>query len=245
MHIAAQYLAAAGISFLDKQPDDSHTNVGFSPELRIMYSRSLGDGDLKLQLSYDRFALEWTQEGVVRNALTLEGKSHQQVLTWLAEISREIGLQKPYVYRFHYELPYAVEADFTFRRNPSEIDRLAEMRITAHQAVSDLIDHQDIASEVRIWPHHFDTGAYGSLSGTSGISIGLGLAIPDSVSASHYYYVSGYDDHGIISPEGWDDLPLGSWHAGTYKGAVLPVQSWNREQIDNFLNAAVDAFKSL
>ena len=26
IHLAAQYLAAAGISFLEKEPDDSHTN---------------------------------------------------------------------------------------------------------------------------------------------------------------------------------------------------------------------------
>ena len=28
-HLAAQYLAAAGISFLNKKPEDSPTNLGF------------------------------------------------------------------------------------------------------------------------------------------------------------------------------------------------------------------------
>ena len=32
MHLTAQYLAAAGISFVAKKDDDSHTNVGFSIE---------------------------------------------------------------------------------------------------------------------------------------------------------------------------------------------------------------------
>ena len=41
MHIAAQYLAAAGISILEKQPDDSHTNVGFSVEDRTLFTRPL------------------------------------------------------------------------------------------------------------------------------------------------------------------------------------------------------------
>ena len=50
MHIAAQYLAAAGISFLEKQPDDSHTNVGFSVEDRTLFSRSLLSSGITLQL---------------------------------------------------------------------------------------------------------------------------------------------------------------------------------------------------
>ena len=32
IHLAAQYLAAAGISFLEKRDDDSHTNLGFNIE---------------------------------------------------------------------------------------------------------------------------------------------------------------------------------------------------------------------
>jgi hypothetical protein len=32
LHIAAQYLAAANMSFLEKKADDSHTNLGFNTD---------------------------------------------------------------------------------------------------------------------------------------------------------------------------------------------------------------------
>jgi hypothetical protein len=43
MHLASQYLAAAGLSFVKKQDDDSHTNLGFNTEKGIMYTRALSD----------------------------------------------------------------------------------------------------------------------------------------------------------------------------------------------------------
>lgn len=242
MHIAAQYLAAAGISFLEKQPDDSHTNVGFSVEDRTLFTRPLLSSGLTLQLSYDRFSLEWVTDGQQRSHMALDGKSHQQVLTWLRGSSEAHGLDKPYRYGFHYELPYSVTDDFVFRMDPTELKQLAAMRTTAHQAVHRLIEQQGIDSEVRIWPHHFDTGAYGALPET-GVSIGLGLAIPDSVSETHYYYLSGYDSDGIITPEGFATLPYGRWHTSDYKGAVLSAEAINGENIHQFFTAAVNAFK--
>lgn len=41
MHLAAQYLAAAGISFVAKEDDDSHTNLGFSAETGSMTTHPL------------------------------------------------------------------------------------------------------------------------------------------------------------------------------------------------------------
>jgi hypothetical protein len=43
MYLLAQYLAAAGISFLEKKDDDSHSNLGFSIENSSMYSRPLNE----------------------------------------------------------------------------------------------------------------------------------------------------------------------------------------------------------
>src|SRR6266849_3587074 len=39
LHYAAQFGAAAGISFLEHRPDDSHTNLEWVPALRGLFSR--------------------------------------------------------------------------------------------------------------------------------------------------------------------------------------------------------------
>ena len=49
LYLAAQYLAAAGISFLEKKEDDSHTNLAFNSNNAQLSSRVLSSkGDVYL-----------------------------------------------------------------------------------------------------------------------------------------------------------------------------------------------------
>ena len=58
-YLAAQYLAAAGISFVKKEADDSHTNLGFDTDGGFLATHSLSEDGDKLVLNYKNFNLEW------------------------------------------------------------------------------------------------------------------------------------------------------------------------------------------
>ena len=66
--------------------------------------------------------------------------------------------------------------------------------------------HFHEVSEVRIWPHHFDTGCLGYFDTKKNVSVGLGLAIPDKNVDDWYFYASGYHGEEPIQTEMFEPL---------------------------------------
>ncbi|PKB44035.1 hypothetical protein AX016_2246 [Cellulophaga sp. RHA19] len=239
MHLAAQYLAAAGISFLEKKSDDSHTNLGFSIEKQRLETHPLSlNGDM-LTLNYATFSLEWILPKVNASIL-LDGKTHQQVLEWLRN-SSETFLGKKYTYDFHYNLPYSIDDSFIFKLNASKLKELTDLRTLTQLSIEKTLEMNGLESSIRIWPHHFDSGAYASL--TKDIAVGFGLAVPDSMVNEHYFYISGYKGHSGLDTSKFDSLSLGEWKNDGFKGAVLPTTKINEEQVVKFFTEAINTYK--
>ncbi|SIR33641.1 hypothetical protein [Maribacter ulvicola] len=238
MHLAAQYLAAAGISFLTKKDDDSHTNLGWSIEKQQLETHPLSSkGDI-LSLNYNTFSLEWNVSNNNASFL-LDGKTHQQVLQWLEETSR-LFLNKAYTYDFHYNLPYSIDATYTFKLNVPELKYLAALRTLAQSSVVKTLNTTDLESSIRVWPHHFDLGAYASLAHK--VSVGFGLAIPDDIINEHYFYISGYGEQGSLDTNNFEILSLGEWKNTSFKGAVLPVANVNEKEVLQFFAEAIGSY---
>ncbi|MFC4635074.1 hypothetical protein ACFO3O_14225 [Dokdonia ponticola] len=242
MHIAAQYLAAANMSFLKKKEDDSHTNLGFDISTLSLETYELSPNEDKLSLHYNDFSLEWSsQKGNTK--LSLDGKKHHAILEWLQELSKA-HLSKEYMYEFHYDLPYSIEDIHMFTlTDPSELDHLAHLRALAQNTIAHVVASYHLDSPIRIWPHHFDTGAYASLDDDSGISIGIGLAIPDSISETHYFYISGYNDQGSFVPPSSEELSMGKWLDQDFKGAVLPATGLLESEAIQFFKEAIHQYR--
>lgn len=242
MHLAAQYLAAAGISFLDKKEDDSHTNLGFSPEKGFMSSRPLSDSGEILALDYNEFALSWISDDS-SVSFDLDGRKHSEVLEWITKMVGTLAVDKPYSYNFHYEIDCKITPDFTFQL--SDFDRLSELkhlRTVAQSSLKSFLDQHGLSSEVRIWPHHFDTGAFATLANESNTSIGLGLAIPDTICTEHYFYIGGYHAHGAIDTTNFDPLHYGVWQNDAFKGAILKATKIDHPTAHAFFNNALEAY---
>lgn len=126
MHLAAQYLAAAGISFVEKKADDSHTNLGWSIDKQRLETHPLSTAGDVLSLNYTTFSLEWISPKNNASFL-LEGKTHQQVLKWLTS-SADAILGKKYTYDFHYDLPCSIDDSFTFKFDATKLKQLADLR---------------------------------------------------------------------------------------------------------------------
>ncbi|MDC7996604.1 hypothetical protein [Gilvibacter sediminis] len=227
IHQLAQYLAAAAISFMEAAPDDSHTNLGFDDSSQSLSTHPLNDLGVQLCFSYADFSLFWKGEGL-KSSISLDGKTHQEVLNWLKSTAEGLGFDKPYQYEFHYDLPYQVEADQVWvSPEANTLNQLSEDRANAQLASEAFATELGQEVAIRIWPHHFDTGGYSPLENDLGV--GWGLAIPDSVVNSSYYYISYYKDGNSYLPDDLPGLTLGDWHRDGFTGGVLPLKESDQD----------------
>ncbi len=238
MYLLVQYLAAAGISFLEKKDDDSHSNLGFSIENSSMYSRPFNDNGDKLSVNFKKFTLEWSSNGVI-TSLRLDGATHTEILKWIKKMAAKAAIKAPYDYSFHYDFPYQVKDNFVFKLlDANRLGELLKLRVLAQMSLETFLQAQNLNSEIRIWPHHLDTGAYAIYNDSSGEAIGLGLAVPDSVCSDHYFYINGYKGHEGIDTSGFKPLTLGSWGVNGFKGAILPAKEIDNMQGVTFFTEA-------
>jgi hypothetical protein len=108
-------------------------------------------------------------------------------------------------------------------------------------------NHFQVDNEIRIWPHHFDTGIY--LKATDNLSFGFGLAMEDNMVGEPYFYFSAYglNDSNVDYPVDLK-LDLGHWIIREeWKGACLKlsevsdapnlkIQSFLKQVLGYFLN---------
>ena len=244
IHLAAQYLATASKSFLEPIADDSHTNLGFSIVDGAIYSRVLDGKKGYLCLSYKTFSLKWfTPSG--SEVLSLHGKSHGEIVQWLHEMTTKTIENGKYTYDLHYDLPYeSITDDFVFElKNTSQLEELIHYRILIQLVLENFLEMEQLQSEIRIWPHHFDTGAFSTLEDIPGVAIGLGLAIPDSICDHPYFYMSAYQGHESIAITDYPALTLGAWGHNGFVGAILDAKGCTREDGIKFFREALAIYK--
>ena len=241
IHLAAQYLAAAGISFIPEREDDSHTNLGYSIDDKSFETWPLNDSGSKLRFDLARYELNWISRSESRS-LTLDGCSHTQVLEWISATCSAYKLNNPYKYKFHYKLPYPISDDYVFKTDPEALAREIRLRSLAHNALSQFLLQHQLISDIRTWPHHFDTGIFFLLPSNKEISIGMGLAIPDSVVDDYYFYASGYQGHESLDTTEFKALEHGKWINKGFTGAVLPATNQDKEVVFSFFSQAIEAY---
>lgn len=239
-HFASQYLAAAGISFVEKKEDDSHTNLGFNVTTGCLETHVLSKNNDCLLFCYKSFSLVWKSD-THNTSLPLDGVTHKEVVQWLTATAQK-NLNKNYEYTFHYDLPYAITDDFTYQLDhPTELQRLLDLRILAQNSLQEVASNYKLTGPIRVWPHHFDTGGYEQLP-NSDIAIGFGLAIPDSQCNDHYFYISGYKDGKSMSTANFDALASGDWKNNDFKGGILGASQANQDQVISFFQETMSSY---
>ena len=103
---------------------------------------------------------------------------------------------------------------------------------------------------MRIWPHHFDLATLAAVETRAGeavATIGVGLASPDAVDASGYWYVSPWTQRGVAGAS-WPRLAMGRWleRGGDLRMGALPLDALaastdRRGDLARFLADAVGA----
>jgi len=243
-HKAAQYLATAAISFLEKKEDDSHTNLGWYSDSTSLRTHPLLLDGLMLAFNYNTFSLEWILKGNVLDQLKLSGTSHSDIVAWISSTSMQRNITKKYEYRLHYDLPYdTITDDYIFEVTDADrLQWLIKNRTMAQEAIARTLEVHHLDSDIRIWPHHFDTGAFVSVDANR--SIGFGMAMPDTMINDFYYYVSGYRGHDFIDPASFETPSMGTVYSEGWKGIAQSVSGLDKETAFAFLNEAITLYKN-
>lgn len=237
-HIAAQYLTTIAISFLDKKDDDSHTNLGWKNGR--LHTHSLGELNCRLSLDYASFSLIWSNDIGFDERLELNEKKHTEIVHWIRQTSLKAKQNLVYEYNLHFELPYKeVSDEFVFKK-PSEdsIQELIQKRNLVQKALENTLEKE---ISIRVWPHHFDTGAF--FMANEELGIGLGMAIPDTMIDDFYLYVSGYKGHDAVELPSTISLKKGRYYSEGWKGFALPVSGITEAEATAFYSEAIDQYK--
>lgn len=230
-HHAAQFIALLGHHFVHRRSDDSNTSMIWSPEFSGFKGEPLDHAQpVMLGLDIQHFSLYFTdKQGYILSSFDLEQKNRASVLNWLKE---QIGMLGGDVLKFkdelHYEIPphEVTQGGFFPEAKGSSWAETLNQRHNADMLLQWMSLNNEQASQPRIWPHHFDSGAVLPLEFDGEVmtkSVGIGYAPPDDMVEDPYFYVNLYDSNGVKTPASQTELPAGKWLFNSWKGAVLPL----------------------
>ena len=157
-------------------------------------------------------------------AVSAQGKTVPEVEAAIESALRGLGLDpKGFNEAMHYVVPtYEVTGKPWSNMDKAALLTWRKYRALGNAICYELLGHAQLKAEVRIWPHHFDTGFYVTLNDHMGL--GFGLAMHDTVADAPYFYMAGYPVNGSIT---YNDLPnTAGWEWKTddrWKGAILPL----------------------
>lgn len=248
IHYLSQILAKAGRTFVEKEEDDSHTNIGFVPGKNWLETHWMDSPKekIKLILRVTDFCMLWLDEKEEAfQTISTVLKTQEEVENQLMNGIKEAGLDpEGFSESLHFEIP-----DYTFigkafqMINRHNLDEWMQWRTLANEVCEKVLGILDVEGSIRIWPHHFDTGIY--VQATDELGIGFGLAMKDEMAGAPYFYMSGYPKEGKLVYEVLPDLGLGRWEITEgFKGAILPITEFEeiRKALDDYLEKSIHWF---
>ncbi|GAB5540087.1 MAG: hypothetical protein Salg2KO_21900 [Salibacteraceae bacterium] len=256
LHALCQIIAKANRTFVPKKEDDSHTNLYYDSLAHRILGRwfELNNLRILMTLNLESQCFEIVDDRQqVHTSVSFASKSSASIESELEQALKGLGIDtKSFQDAMHYHIP---DYDFaTNHGNSISQEALAEwgmIRSMANDAAHRFIGHVQTKAEVRIWPHHFDTGIYTEVNNKLGI--GFGLAMKDNMVGAPYFYVTGYPSDGKIDYEDLHTIGQGEWIVNDdWKGAVLSLNHLNdrsdyetRNIINEYINEAVRYFLSV
>lgn len=258
LHHAAQVAAAAGATFLEARPDDSHPNLGWVDALGALVGHPIpGPPAFQVGLAVADFRLLLLDgAGRPSDALPLAGRTLAEATAWLGEAIERTGARVPTagVSLPGYDVPdHPTAAGAAFSADPDACAELGRWFAGGQAVLEPLVAGLPGAGEARCWPHHFDLGTLEvvetAADGSLAKSVGIGLSPGDESYPQPYWYVSPWP---YPAPDSLPALALGGWHREGYIAAILTGSELvaappdaQRARVESFLDAAHAASRAL
>ena len=252
LHQATQLLASAGISFLDKQVDDSHTNMQWQSKWQSFSSSGFGpQGKFKVVLNLPDLKYQVLENDKKLSEFLLNNRTEQDAIEWFKGVLVTKGIDiSNFTMKKHYEIPFTDQA----QGKPYDLFKadlfkaLTNHFNTANRVLTEIALDYKNSSAIRCWPHHFDLGMLITLRESPNPeemkSIGLGLSPGDDIYDQPYYYISPwpYPDKSKLNNS---NLPEdGFWHTEGFTSVILLADSYQKyldieKSIHNFLSTVI------
>ena len=226
LHRLCQIIAKANRTFVRAKKDDSHTNIGFNTQKGQLEGRWIETerNRIRLILRLSDVCFVWVDEN--ENNLQTVSTAKKHVIEIETQLKKTLEREQLDISKFqdplHFQIP-----DYTFIGQPvALLSRLAlnewiHWRSLANDACNYLLKSFKETGEVRLWPHHFDTGIYMDLNEKLGI--GFGLAMKDDMVGAPYFYATCFPKEGKADYSGINELEYGHWIVNEWHGAVLSL----------------------
>lgn len=247
LHRAVQLLSLTGVNLLPALPDDSQNTVVWNEKSHTILGRVFELNKKQYQMGirltpFELILLNNNQETI--NSIDIGGLDQPALYSIWEDWLINLGFKGDLITKLHYELP---ENDH-YRSNQFNgitaefANTWSDLRTIINTAMENLNKLSDITSEINIWPHHFDTGVYYSVTEVNNEttqSIGAGLAIADAMVNEPYFYLYGWTKEGKLEYNNAPDLGSGNWLTQGWQGAVLNVSNFNTlEEVNSFFKSS-------
>lgn len=255
LHWASQILSAAADALVVPQPDDSHSNLGWSGTLGALLGRPNRTGHRVALRPADNSLLILDQDEAIIHTRRLNGETLKGTLFWLGELLGALG-GKPAVHLSlrEYDMPHhGIKDGLAFGVSSSHGHELARWFANADMALKGVLAAESVTGEVRLWPHHFDIGALLVLDSSGGDaetapSVGLGLSPGDTTYPEPYWYATAWPKPPADTVMA--ELSHGHWHTEGFTGAILTAEALLASEdqygtVDLYFRQAINACKAL
>jgi hypothetical protein len=195
-------------------------------------------GKIMLSLDLGSHTFKWKhRSNVILSETPFYQKDFNELMLEISGFLEMTGMDIQRVNQpIHYQIPdYGIESIGEGEISARGMEEWIYYRELANTACYNTLGYLQSESEVRIWPHHFDTGIYTIV--TKQLGLGFGMAMEDAMVGQPYFYLAGYEDAAPKVYEGLPDLSSGQWDiGGHWKGAVLPLVELPN---DSFISALI------
>jgi len=254
LHWLCQTIAKANRTFVPAKPDDSHTNLYFDALGNRIVGHWIESGNEKIMLTLNLESLnfEWLNSAKkVLQSVTTLGK---RASTYESELEQQLPALKlkpqGFIDALHFQIPeYSFAKEAIERIDVTNLNEWKSYRKLANNLSATVLGYLQIEGDIRIWPHHFDTGIYVEVD--KKIGLGFGLAMQDEMAGAPYFYLSGYALQGSVEYQKLPKFEKGRWEIGKHwQGAILPlielssVHEENQFATDDFLLKSTNWFLS-
>jgi hypothetical protein len=252
-HHAAQFAAAAGLSFLEPQTEDGQASLEWIAPLSGLFSQVIpGNTLFRVGIVPNDLSLMIVTENDQPFAhYRLHGHTTSDAAGWIRSQIASLGADPSlYTLKLPYEIPpHAVSMGDDFDASDKiHFEELTRWLSNGTATLTSFARRVGEASEVRCWPEHFDIST--RLQVTSDRTIGVGLEPGDNYYDEPYFYINMSPQPTASQARSRPLWGRGSWHTRGWVGAVLPgtklgAASAQAEQVREFIDSAVSACRGM
>ncbi len=242
IHNWVQLLGKFGIKYIPNQPDDSHENLGWNSDQNRLETWKTEKGIyMAFSPMNNRFEIHQQENNDLMATVEIHDQSIDDVKTSLIDALKKLnfdtnGIFENMSFRFQGQIN---PENKTTSADSEAVSLQNTIRSMANNACQEMLEKFNQKSEIRVWPHNFDTGIYCE-HGNGLIQFAGYSPADDTASKVPYFYNSFYLNGEKVLPNAYPTLKEGFWETANWGGAILelpPIATANELQkiVSHFL----------